>query len=383
MKSPKSQLKPSGLPSSSRPLLSILTLSPPATLRTLRRALLPPAVRLRLPSLLDTLISSAPIDSSPVADSVSSSAAALTSTVPPATTEVPAAPTLPAPLDLAALLANAQLQAGSVASLHGIPIEYGPRLPIGIPVTGHLTGSLPTVPQATPVLDAETTASLHSQAVSVLNVKALVPITLDIAAANYSKWRGLFLVTLGKYALTDHVFSNAFYPNHAHWLQMDCVVLGWLYGSISVDLLETVMTPNATARLVWLALENQFLGNREQHALHLSAKFRNIIQGDLNVTDYCRRIKSMADRLANLGEPVRDRSLVLCLLNGLNEKYDHLKTLLPMQHTFPTFIEAHSQLLLEELTKSHQLSSSPATAFIASTASGGNHSDYGGLLSYS
>lgn len=139
MKSPKSQLKPSGLPSSSRPLLSILTLSPPATLRTLRRALLPPAVRLRLPSLLDTLISSAPIDSSPAADSVSGSAAALTSTVPPATTEVPAAPTLPAPLDLAALLANAQLQAGSVASLHGIPIEHGPRLPIGIPRC-HLTG---------------------------------------------------------------------------------------------------------------------------------------------------------------------------------------------------------------------------------------------------
>lgn len=164
---------------------------------------------------------------------------------------------------------------------------------------------------------------------------------------------------------------------------MDCVVLGWLYGSISVDLLETVMTPNATARLVWLALENQFLGNREQRALHLSAEFRNIIQGDLNVTDYCRHIKSMADRLANLGEPVQDRSLVLCLLNGLNEKYDHLKTLLPMQRPFPTFIEARSQLLLEELTKSHRLSSSPATAFIASTASGGNRSDYGGLLSYS
>uniref|UniRef100_A0A0D3GQ90 Uncharacterized protein n=1 Tax=Oryza barthii TaxID=65489 RepID=A0A0D3GQ90_9ORYZ len=37
-----------------------------------------------------------------------------------------------------------------------------------------------------PNLDDEATASLHAQAVTVLNIKALIPVTLDIHASNYS-----------------------------------------------------------------------------------------------------------------------------------------------------------------------------------------------------
>jgi hypothetical protein len=39
-------------------------------------------------------------------------------------------------------------------------------------------------------------AALWAQATAVLNVKALIPVTLDSAASNFSKWRGLFLVVL-------------------------------------------------------------------------------------------------------------------------------------------------------------------------------------------
>ena len=39
-------------------------------------------------------------------------------------------------------------------------------------------------------------AALWAQATTVLNVKALIPITLNSAASNFSKWRGLFLVVL-------------------------------------------------------------------------------------------------------------------------------------------------------------------------------------------
>ncbi|KAG8054523.1 hypothetical protein GUJ93_ZPchr0001g29915 [Zizania palustris] len=200
-------------------------------------------------------------------------------------------------------------------------------------------------------LDNETVTALHAQAVAVLNIKSLVPATLDLATANYTKWRGLFLVTVGKYALTDHVLKDDYHPHRADWVRMDCVVLAWLYGSISAELLEIVMSSTATARTVWRSLEHQFLGNRERRALNLTSEFHNFAQGDLSVTDYCRRLKTMADSLGDLGEPVLDRTLVLTLLRGLNPKYQHLTTLLPMQRPFPSFVETRSQLLLEELTK--------------------------------
>lgn len=179
-----------------------------------------------------------------------------------------------------------------------------------------------------PLVD-DTVDALHAQAVSVLNVKALVPVVLDLGAANYSKWRGLFLVTLGQYALSDHVLSDVAFPDQATRARMDCVVLAWIYGTIAADLLETVLQPVATARHVWLCLEQMFLGHREQRAMHVSTEFHNFVQ-DLSANDYCRRLKAMADTRGELGDPVTDRQLVLAMLQGLNPKYEHLQTIIPL-----------------------------------------------------
>jgi len=48
------------------------------------------------------------------------------------------------------------------------------------------------------------------------------------------------------------------------------------------------MERGATARATWLAIETQFLGNQETRALYLDAQFRNFVQGDLSITEYCQ-----------------------------------------------------------------------------------------------
>jgi hypothetical protein len=54
---------------------------------------------------------------------------------------------------------------------------------------------------------------------------------------------------------------------------MDSVVLSWLYGAITVELQDIIRDQVVPARQVWLALEEQFLRNREARALHLDAQF--------------------------------------------------------------------------------------------------------------
>jgi hypothetical protein len=69
----------------------------------------------------------------------------------------------------------------------------------------------------------------------------------------------LFLNTLKRYALVDHVLSDDDRSNDAMWKRMDCTVLSWLYGTINPELLEVVMNQDdgpPTARLVWLGLES-------------------------------------------------------------------------------------------------------------------------------
>jgi hypothetical protein len=74
----------------------------------------------------------------------------------------------------------------------------------------------------------------------------------------------------------------------------------------------------------WLALENHFLDSRETHTLHIDATFRSFVQGDLNVNDYCRKMKGFTNSLIDLGIDVTNRVLVLKVLRGLNKNFEHL-----------------------------------------------------------
>lgn len=78
--------------------------------------------------------------------------------------------------------------------------------------------------------------ALWAQATTVVNVKVLIPVILDQATNTYTKWRGMFITVLGKYALTRHVLEDEAFPSRPAWVQVDCCVLTWIYNTISSDL---------------------------------------------------------------------------------------------------------------------------------------------------
>jgi hypothetical protein len=115
--------------------------------------------------------------------------------------------------------------------------------------------------------------------------------------------------------------------------------------------------PWLVSRAVWLAIEGQFMGNAEARALRLDAAFHTFVQGDLSVSAYCRKMKTMADSLGDLGCPVEDRILVLNVLRGLGDRYTHLRSLIMRQRPFPTFLQVRDDLALEEITLGAQAAS--------------------------
>jgi uncharacterized membrane protein YgcG len=217
-------------------------------------------------------------------------------------------------------------------------------------------------------------AQLHLQARSVQNIRLMVPVVLEPESPSYARWRDLLLLTLRRYALDDHVLSDptGVAPTAA-WVRLDSIVLTWIVGTISVDL-HSLLRNLPHARAVWLAIEGQFLGNAEARALRLDATFRTFVQGDLSVSAYCCKMKTMADSLGDLGCPVEDRVLVLNILRGLSDRYTHLRSLIMRQRPFPTFLQVCDDLALEEITLGAQAasisgpgSSSSSTALAAFT----------------
>jgi hypothetical protein len=206
--------------------------------------------------------------------------------------------------------------------------------------------------------------AIWAQATAVVNVKALIPVVLDQAANNYTKWRGMFLIVLGKYALTRHVLEDDAFPARPAWAQADCCVLTWIYGTVSNDLQQSLMMRQRPAREAWRYLEDTFLGQKESRALLLETQFRNLRQDSMSITDYCRRLESMAASLAELSDPIGDRQMVLTLLRGLSGKFRHMVSILKLHQPFPTFAQARTHLLLEEMEIDNR-PPSPPSALVA------------------
>jgi hypothetical protein len=224
--------------------------------------------------------------------------------------------------------------------------------------------------------EAAAILQLHAQVVAVQNIRNMVPVTLDINSGSFPRWREQFLLALGKYSLQDHVLQDACPLPSPDWDRMDCLVRSWLYCTLSSNLLDLVMRRSdqgVTAHITWLAIESQFLSNKEARALRLDTKLRTVVQGTLSVTDYCKLLKTTADDLAALGEPVSDRSLVLNLIRGLNEQFESVGRHLRRGRPFPSFLEACDELLLEEMTMGPP-ASEPPTALLTSTGGGSNTS---------
>jgi hypothetical protein len=187
-------------------------------------------------------------------------------------------------------------------------------------------------------------SGLHLQAVAVLNVCSLMNIVLDSTSTTYASWHDLIMMVLERYAILDHINSDVASSTDPGWRRMDSVVLNWISNSITPELHQVVQERGATTRHLWLAIENQFLRNREQRTLHLDAAFRN-----LTVSEYCRKFKNMADALVDLGSPVDDRILVLNILHGLNPWFEHLGAIIRRYTPFPSFLNVRDDLILEEL----------------------------------
>ncbi|XP_010462906.1 PREDICTED: uncharacterized protein LOC104743537 [Camelina sativa] len=113
-----------------------------------------------------------------------------------------------------------------------------------------------------------------------------------------------------------------------------------------------------------------------------------MVIGDLTIHDYCQKLKSIADLLANLDSPVTDQALVIHLLNGLSDKFDDIINVIKHKSPFPGFLEARSMLTMEEKRLSKQTSSlplstasAPALLYTASDQSRSSNNNNGNTTS--
>lgn len=201
---------------------------------------------------------------------------------------------------------------------------------------------------------------------------------LDLDVFNYDAWRELFLTHCLVFDVLGHVDGTTLPTDDDDlpWKKRDGLVKLWIYGTLAPLLFKSSFKTGGAAKDVWLRIENQFRNSKESRAIQLDNDLRTKEIRDKTIQEYTQSLKFIADLLENVDAPVSDKTLVMYMLNGLDEKFDHIINIIKHQKPFPTFEEAHSMLELEETrlkkplkggAASHNDTPSLSTALVATT----------------
>jgi hypothetical protein len=82
----------------------------------------------------------------------------------------------------------------------------------------------------------------------------VVTIILKPSSPHYKRWCYLFLLTLCRYALDDHILSDVA-DLSIYWARLDNIMVAWILITLSPDLHEIIRELMKTACQAWLAPE--------------------------------------------------------------------------------------------------------------------------------
>nr|TKR99372.1 Retrovirus-related Pol polyprotein from transposon TNT 1-94 [Populus alba] len=192
-------------------------------------------------------------------------------------------------------------------------------------------------------------------ALAVSNINTFIKVTLDIEKDQYITWSELFKIHARAYQVLDHIIP----PSAAEmkqdtslqdtdpdlWSRVDAIVLQWIYGTISEDLLNTILERDSTAALAWNRLRDIFSDNKNSRALYLEQEFSKVqMEHFADASSYYQHLKSLSDQLSNVGSPVTNERLVLQLVSGLTDAYASIGSQIHHGDSLPPFYKARSML---------------------------------------
>ncbi|KAI3525466.1 hypothetical protein L1887_04283 [Cichorium endivia] len=191
--------------------------------------------------------------------------------------------------------------------------------------------------------------SLHP-VYSVTNIQNKVR-TLDGTNVTYSSWVKLFKLHAHGYKVLAHIDGTAPPAKttvyYEQWAEIDAIVLQWIYGTLSDDLLVRVLEPESSAFEAWEKIKHIFLNNKGSRAATLEHEFTNLtLRSMQSLDEYRQRLKDLADQLNDVDNPVNEQRLVLQLVCGLPSEYDTAAAYI--NQTLPGWDTARIMLQLEQ-----------------------------------
>ncbi|KAM0043350.1 hypothetical protein Hdeb2414_s0010g00340231 [Helianthus debilis subsp. tardiflorus] len=167
----------------------------------------------------------------------------------------------------------------------------------------------------------------------------------------YSSWVKLFQLNARGYKVLDHIDGTLPLlkddPNYGTWMEIDAIVLQWIYATVSDDYLARILDTESTALDMWGCLKKIFLNNKGPRAAALEKAFTNLTLKSMpSLQEYCQKLREIAAQLADVDQPVSESRLIIQLVCGLPLEYDVIAA--QLHHSLPSWEGAINLLDTEE-----------------------------------
>ncbi|KNA15688.1 hypothetical protein SOVF_095950 [Spinacia oleracea] len=123
----------------------------------------------------------------------------------------------------------------------------------------------------------------HS-ALAVTNVKSLISISLDLETGQYHEWATLFKVQARVHNVLEHIipptdptelaaYKSSKAADLSLWNRLDAAVLQWIYATVSLDVLSSILVLDDVAEQAWNRVALLFQDNKNTRAAYLETEF--------------------------------------------------------------------------------------------------------------
>ncbi|XP_022039313.1 uncharacterized protein LOC110941927 [Helianthus annuus] len=157
-------------------------------------------------------------------------------------------------------------------------------------------------------------------------------------------------------------------PSYSRWIANDAHVRMIILSTISEASFQHVQ--GNTSRDLWLSLERAYAPNTASREYTLKTQLlRIMMKGDETPIAYLTRAMEYASALSNIGEPMKDKDLVMLTISGLRDEYNGLKSNLLGRHPPITFNELPGLLSDHDymINKAHPITPTPLPQLFAAT----------------
>lgn len=163
---------------------------------------------------------------------------------------------------------------------------------------------------------------------------------------------------------------------YLNWVSDDAHVRMLLISTISEASFRHVQ--GTTSRDLWLSLEKAYVPHTSSIEYTLKTQLLKIgMYGDESTEHYLNRAQEYVDAIAAIGEPIKDKDLVMLTIAGLRDEYNSLKSTINARQFATSFSGLQGLLSDHDFMLGKTRASGPTTTHVVNTTNIGQHSPSG------